>query len=230
MKGKDAPAKLVIEVLRRLDKAGVLQGMVLVGSWCVHFYKGYFAGAALSAVRTRDMDFLIPTPPRLKGEVDVAELLKDMGFITEFHGDGSISLSHPQLIIDFLVAERGRGTDKPYLVKSLGIKAQALRYISLLSDDTIKVRSDGFDLTLPHPINYALQKLIISGRRAHEEKAAKDRLQAVEVLREIVARGDGGKARSKFRNLPAGWRKAVLAGLKAAQANDLNDLLASEET
>ncbi|MBI5595659.1 MAG: hypothetical protein HY928_06155 [Elusimicrobia bacterium] len=230
MKGKDAPAEIVIEVLRRLDKAGVLQGMVLVGSWCVHFYKGYFAGAALSAVRTRDMDFLIPTPPRLKGEVDVAELLEDMGFITEFHGDGSISLSHPQLIIDFLVAERGRGTDKPYLVRQLGVKAQPLRFISLLSEDTIKVRSGSLDLVLPHPINFAFQKLIISGRRAYEEKAAKDRLQAVEVLREVVARGDEGKARSKFERLPAGWRKAVLAGLKAAQADDLSALLASPGT
>lgn len=227
MKEKDAPVDLVVEVLRRLDKAGVLQGMVLVGSWCVHFYKGYFDGAALSAIRTRDMDFLIPTPPKLKGEVHVAELLKDLGFITEFHGDGSVSLSHPELIIDFLVAERGRGADKPYLVKSLGVKAQPLRYMSLLSDDTIKVRSRDLELILPHPINYAFQKLIISGRRADEEKAVKDRLQAVAVLREVVSRGGGGKARSKLLKLPAGWRKAVLTGLKAAQADDLSVLLAS---
>lgn len=226
MKEKDAPVDLVVEVLRRLDKAGVLQGMVLVGSWCVHFYKAYFDGAALSAVRTRDMDFLIPTPPKLKGEVHVAELLEDLGFLTEFHGDGSVSLIHPQLIIDFLVAERGRGAGKPYLVKSLGVKAQPLRYMSLLSDDSIQVRSHGLVLTLPHPINYAFQKLIVSGRRAYEEKALKDRLQAVEVLREIAARGDAGKARAKFEKLPAGWRKEVLAGLKAAQADDLCALLA----
>jgi hypothetical protein len=130
MKEKNAPVDLVVEVLRRLDKAGVLKDMVLVGSWCIHFYKDYFDGAALSAIRTRDMDFLIQTPPKLKGEVHVAELLKDMGFIPEFHGDGSVSLSHPELIIDFLVAERGRGSDKPYLVKPLGIKAQPLRFMS----------------------------------------------------------------------------------------------------
>jgi len=190
MKEKDAPIDLVVEVLRRLDKAGVLQDIVLVGSWCVHFYKSYFDGALLSAIRTRDMDFLIPTPPKLKGEVQVTELLKDLGFISEFHGDGSVSLSHPELIIDFLVAERGRGADKPYVVKSLGVKAQPLRYMSLLTDDTITVRSGGLQLTLPHPINYALQKLIISGRRAYEEKAVKDRLQAVEVLRAVVSHGD----------------------------------------
>ncbi|NNN05736.1 MAG: hypothetical protein HKL90_07530 [Elusimicrobia bacterium] len=225
MKEKDAPVELVVEVLRRLDKAGVLQDMILIGSWCVHFYKDHFDGAALSAIRTRDMDFLIPTPPKIKGETHILDLLKGLDFVPDFHGDGSVSLGHPELIIDFLVAERGRGSDKPYLVKALGIKAQPLRYLSLLSDDTIKVRSRGLELVLPHPINYAFQKLIISGRRAYEAKAVKDRLQAVEVLREVVSRGGKEKARSKFLKLPAGWRKAVLTGLKAAQADDLTDLL-----
>lgn len=229
MKEKDAPVDLVVEVLRRLNRAGVLQGMVLVGSWCAHFYKDYLDGAALSAIRTRDMDFLIPTPSKIKGEVRVAELLKSLGFIADFHGDGSISLSHPELIIDFLVAERGRGADKPYFVKALGVKAQPLRYMGLLSEDTIKVRSRGLELVLPHPINYALQKLIISGRRADEKKATKDRFQAVEVLREIVARADGEKARVKFMKLPAGWRKAVLSGLKAAHADDLTILLTADQ-
>jgi len=226
MKEKDAPVELVYQVLRRLDRAGVLQNLVLVGSWCIHFYKDYFDGASLSAIRTRDMDFLIPTPPKIKGETHVLEILKDLDFISDFHGDGSVSLSHPELIIDFLVAERGRGADKPYLVKALGVKAQPLRYMSLLSDDTIKVRSRGLELILPHPINYAFQKLIISGRRADEEKAGKDRFQAVEVLREVVSRGEGEKAKSKLRKLPVGWRKAVLAGLRAARAEDLIELLA----
>lgn len=225
MKGKDAPVDLCLEVLRRLDAAGVLQEVILVGSWCVHFYKEHFDGAALSAIRTRDMDFLIPTPPKMKGEVQVLELLKDLGFIPDWQGEGYVRLSHPELIIDFLVAERGKGADKPYLVKALGVKAQPLRYMSLLSDDTIKVKSRGLALVLPHPINYAFQKLIISGRRVYAEKAAKDRLQAVEVLREVLARGEADKARAKLQKLPAGWRKAVLEGLKTAKADDLVSLL-----
>lgn len=221
MKEKDAPVDLCLEVLRRLDKAGVLRELVLVGSWCVHFYKDYFDGAALSAIRTRDMDFLIPMPLNIKGEVRVIELLKDLGFIADWQGEGYVRLSHPELIIDFLVAERGKGTDKPYLVKALGVKAQPLRYVGLLSDDTVEVKTRGLTLVLPHPINYAFQKLIISGRRVHADKAAKDRLQAVEVLREVLARGEGDKARAKLKKLPAGWRKLVLDGLRSAEAEEL---------
>ena len=82
MKEKDAPVELCLEVLRRLDKAGVLQDIILIGSWCTLFYREYFGDdAKLSALRTRDMDFLIKTPPKIRSTVYMAELLKDLGFI-----------------------------------------------------------------------------------------------------------------------------------------------------
>ena len=34
--------ELCVEVLRRLDNAGVLKDVVLVGSWCTLFYKDFF--------------------------------------------------------------------------------------------------------------------------------------------------------------------------------------------
>lgn len=227
MSEKDAPIELCLEVLRRLDKAGVLRGLVLIGSWCAYFYPDYFGGKTkLSALRTRDIDFLIPTPVKIKGEIRVAELLEDLGFIPDRQGEGYVRLSHPELIIDFLVAERGKGTDKPYPVKALGIKAQPLRFVGFLGEETVEVRSRGLNLILPHPVNFGLQKLIISGRRAGKDKRAKDRLQAIEVLRVVIERGEGEEIRRKYRNLPAGWRKAVVDGLKTADADDLKALLA----
>lgn len=226
MRESDAPIDLCLEVLRRLDQAGVLRGLVLIGSWCAYFYPDHFGGeTTLSPLRTRDIDFLIPTPPRIEGEIRVIELLSDLGFVPDRFGEGCVRLAHPELIIDFLVAEKGRGTDKPYAVKALGIKAQPLRFVSLLADDVVEVKSRGLCLTLPHPVNFGLQKLIISGRRTGEDKGAKDRLQAVEVLRAVIDRGDGDVVRRKFRALPAGWRKSVLDGLKMSGADDLKALL-----
>ena len=34
--------ELCVEVLRRLDNAGVLKDVVLVGSWCTLFYRDFF--------------------------------------------------------------------------------------------------------------------------------------------------------------------------------------------
>jgi hypothetical protein len=107
---------LCIEVLRRLDKAGILKDIVLVGSWCALFYKDFFSGKKyMTSLTTRDMDLLIPQPRAIKAKTDVTELLKDLGFVVGFTGSqGYIRLEHPQLIVEFLVPERGKGSDKPY--------------------------------------------------------------------------------------------------------------------
>ena len=76
---------LCVEVLRRLDKAGILKDIVLIGSWCTIFYKDFFAGKRyMTSLTTRDMDLLIPQPRSIKAKVDVVELLKDLGFVVGF--------------------------------------------------------------------------------------------------------------------------------------------------
>jgi hypothetical protein len=124
------------EVLRRLERAGVLQGLVLVGSWCMVLYRGYFGDEYRPSIRTRDVDFLIPVPPRFRRKADVGELLRDLGFVTDFKGaKGFIRFQHPELIVEFLVPERGRGNDGPFEIPALGINAQPLRYLDLIDED-----------------------------------------------------------------------------------------------
>ncbi len=51
---------LCIEVLMCLNKADVLNELILIGSWCIPFYEEYFKGIKYpSTIRTRDIDFLI---------------------------------------------------------------------------------------------------------------------------------------------------------------------------
>lgn len=108
--------KLCVEVLRRLDRAGVLKHIVLVGSWCTLLYHDYFSSQTYAPLlKTRDVDLLIPKPSAVEMRIDVAALLKDLGFVIGFAGrEGYVRLEHPELIIDFLVPERGKPSDKPY--------------------------------------------------------------------------------------------------------------------
>lgn len=73
--------------------------MVLVDSLCTLFYKNFFGSKKyMNSLTTRDMDLLIPQPRAIKTKVDVAELLKDLGFIVGFTGSqGYIRLSGPAL-------------------------------------------------------------------------------------------------------------------------------------
>ena len=58
----DAPQyDLVIEVLRRLDAAGILPRVLVIGGWCLPLYRDhYFTGQNVRALRTRDLDLLVP--------------------------------------------------------------------------------------------------------------------------------------------------------------------------
>ena len=160
---------LCVEVLHRLDKAGLLKDIILVGSWCTLFYTEFFGGKKyMTSLVTRDMDLLIPQPRAIKAKADVAELLKDLGFIVGFTGSkGYIRLEHPQLIVEFLVPERGRPSDKPYSLPQLGLNAQALKFLEFLSQDTITSKIGSAIrptiVTLPHPANFALHKLLVMG-------------------------------------------------------------------
>ena len=213
MSENDEQYELCFKVLRRLEKAGVLHQIVLIGSWCVYFYKDYFE-EELPAPRTRDIDFLIATPPKIKPSIDIPAMLTDLNFLVHFHSNGAMRIEHPKLIVDFLVPEKGKGGAGPYKVKELGVTVQQLRFVSLLLDNTISFMSHGLRLTLPHPINFALQKLIISGRRTKVEKADKDRRQAIDVLKIVMDTNEEEKIRPLFDKLPKGWRAAIVKALK----------------
>jgi hypothetical protein len=214
--------KLCVEVLRRLDTAGVLRHIVLVGSWCTLFYKEYFAQVRyLPVIRTRDVDFLIPRPSAIKTPVDAAKLLESLGFVVGFTGSqGYIRLEHPQLIVEFLVPEKGRPSEKPYPLPQLGLNAQALRFMEFLSQDTITTTVEGMTVTVPHPANFALQKLLILNRRNLPEKAIKDKEAAIQLLKALSDKHELDVMKTGFNSMPIRWQatvKKVLAKIEEVE-------------
>ena len=112
---------------------GVLSKLILVGSWCLPLYRNYYSGeSTLTALRTRDIDFFIPKKIQLKEKVDLPKLFEDLGFIEEYkYPQGFVKLVHPELIMEFLVAEKGRGSEEPYPLPFLSMNAQRLRFTQL---------------------------------------------------------------------------------------------------
>jgi hypothetical protein len=217
---------LCSSVLRQINDAGVLSHVVIVGSWCALFYERYFDTTDYRAsIRTRDLDIAIPIPPRFGRKVDIAVRLGDLGFVEDVRGtDGYIRFLHPELIVEFLVPERGRGSDKPYDVPNLGINAQPLRFLDMLLDGTVSVPFRSVSVRLPHPANFALHKLMISGRR-HSDKAGRDREQAVAVMRALQRAGQADRLRSVFDSLPAKWRSQIARAIEIAGEAELPALL-----
>ena len=222
--------KLCVEVLRRLDKAGVLKDVVLVGSWCTLFYKDFFGSSSyMASLKTRDMDLLIPRPSAAKAEVDVAELLKDLGFVVGFSGsEGYIRMEHPELIVEFLVPERGRASDKPYPLPKLGLNAQALRFLEFLAQDTITVKVEEVSVRLPHPANFALHKLVVLSRRTGHAKQVKDKEAAMRVLEALIDKGEDDSIRKALGTMPQRWQGKVRKQLALPLDKNVMDVLNHE--
>lgn len=219
--------ELCIEVLRRLEKTGVLKHLVIIGSWCIPFYKEYFTNVRyIPSIRTRDIDFLVPKPRSIEVKVDLPEILKDLGFIIGFKGSkGFIRLENPDLIIEFLVPERGRGTDKPHPLPQLGLNAQTLRFLGFLTDNVIHVKVEGLSLTLPHPANFALHKLIVSQRRKIDEKMIKDSEAGLNILKALVDKGENSLIKQVYKTIPQSWRKKIKTVLRDLKEPSLLELL-----
>lgn len=221
---------LCLKVLRRLNKAGVLKYIILIGSWSIYFYKSYFKSRAYSTyIRTRDIDFLIPIPFKLKKNLDVFKLIEDLGFLEKYTGSqGYVKLQHPDLTVEFLVPEKGRGSGRPYSVPQLGINATPLRYLNFLVENTIIVNFEKLNIRLPHPAAYALHKFIIFKRRIKVDKHDRDIEGALRVFQELINANKYKEIKVIFNKMHRKWQQTVIKNLKSIEEFEVVEILQSK--
>jgi nucleotidyltransferase-like protein len=225
--------KLFLEILERFQNKDILKSMVLIGSWCVPLYKQHFDDLKnISTLRTRDVDFLVPLTSKFKEKVDVCELLEGLGFETDFVGsEGYIRLVHPDLVLEFLVPQKGGESRKPYKLPKLGINAQSLPFMNLLTEETIQAEIGEIKVVLPHPVNFALHKLLISTRRSganKEEKSAKDIQISREILVALIDAKEIVPIKGIFNSFHKNWKKIILSVLKEKDEIEIINVLKDE--
>lgn len=217
---------LLKTVLKKFKDVGLLDEVILIGSWSMYFYTKYFSKTKyIPSIRTRDIDFLVPLPIRSGKKIDVVAVLKDDGFLVTFDHKGLMKLEHPEIIIEFLVPEKGKGTNRPIKLPKLGVNAQALRFLNLLAQNTITIELDEIKVKVPHPAAFGLHKLIVAERRKSEDKFLKDKSAALSVIDALVKAGEAPQIKEMFENMPSPWRKKVLYVLKNADREDITEIL-----
>ena len=78
----------------------------------------------------------------------------------------------------------GRGQLEPYVVKSLGVTAQGLRHMEILTQNTTTLNIIGCNVNVPQPGAYILHKLVINeerkpGKKEKDIESVKDMLVAI---------------------------------------------------
>lgn len=161
--------------LNVMQKAKCLDSIIVVGSWAEYLYQqtGMIKGFEAN-MYTLDADFLVKNLHSPRTPVSLPDVAKKNGFLYSedyITGDSKIS-GKDNFEIEFLIARRGSGSQKLPRT-NIGVNAQELTHINILSEFSTDIVYHGLALTVPEPEAYALHKIVINKDRGI--KAEKDR-------------------------------------------------------
>lgn len=174
---------LFLNILRVLKKEKILENFIIIGGWCLLIYRKNFGDpAVISALRTADIDFLIPTNHKFSSRIDIGKAFSELGFEQKFSlNKGYIKYIHPEMEAEFLVPMTGRQVDEPYWIPELRTNAQRLRFLDILVKYSKPAKFHEMTVNVPEPSAFVINKLLTSTRRDNKDKMEKDIKSAKEV-------------------------------------------------
>ncbi|MBL7084107.1 MAG: hypothetical protein ISS41_10855 [Candidatus Aminicenantes bacterium] len=171
--------------------------IVISGGWAPLVYYHYLLSKKeVEPLRTKDIDIVVPEKLAKRRNRTVDEILAAAGFKTKFKSrhippvvsyEGNIE-GH-DVEIEFLTHLRGSGRNNVVKVQK-DLYAQALRYIIVLIENSIKVsindlkmeNGEILEVRVPSPGAFIFQKGLIFVRRTRREKSAKDLYYIFDIL------------------------------------------------
>ncbi|WP_227766349.1 GSU2403 family nucleotidyltransferase fold protein [Zhaonella formicivorans] len=181
----DEQKRVFWDTMKLFKEIGLLPHVLLIGSWVEYVYEFAYYKDYYSNLRTRDLDFLVKNINRPSNPIDIKQALTNNGYIMDVDSlTGTTKFFKENLLeLEFLVMEKGRGQSEPYLIKPLNIRAEGLRHLDILLNNTTQVSIDeyGMMLQIPLPQAYLLHKIIISDKRS-DFKREKDLRSILNIL------------------------------------------------
>ncbi len=175
-----------------------LADIVIGGGWAPLIYYHYLLGdKTKNPARTFDIDLMVKNTIPVRGDLSVDQVLTSAGLSTEFKSVDTPPIIHYEGVIEncdveieFLTDQKGSTPDVVIEVQR-GLHAEALRYLSVATDNTIAVTIDDFEdlknsapfqVKVPSPSTYIFHKGLVFRRRKEEAKKAKDLYYIFEIL------------------------------------------------
>ena len=194
-----------LRFMKLLNDNDCLEHMVLIGSWAEYLYSELNILLNYeSNVKTLDVDFLIKNLKKPIKPINIINLAKEEGFLIETDRlNGVTKIFDPDgLEIEFLIAKRGKGVENA-MKTNLGVTAEALRHLELLSNHTIITPYLGMDIEIPMPEAFVIHKIVINSKR--KEKTEKDQ----KVINEMFLHLDKTVFEDILKTLPKRDQKKV---------------------
>jgi len=207
-----------------------LSEIVIGGGWAPFLYYRYLVGDRNhDPVRTSDIDLIVKPHVPTFGSKTIDELLTEANLEAKFktldtppiiHYEGTIEGVNVE--IEFLTDQTGSRQDTVLEVQK-GLHAEALRYVSILVENTLELVIDDVGtmkdpapiiVQVPTPAAYIFQKGLSFTRRRDKQKAPKDLYYIFDILAGLPGIQD--KMLADFENLSkkhAEWFRKFLSNL-----------------
>ena len=202
-------------VIKRLHDEGILKDMVLIGGWCLYLYRIHYNDPPeIIALRTSDIDLLVPRKIRLSKKCDLTTVLKELGFEILYDPEGHIKFTREDFDVEFLTPEIGGGSTKPYKFNQLNLNAQQLRYLTILQDNVITMNYRGSPVKIPNVQSFIIHKILVMDKRT-PDKRTKD-IETIKALMDFILTKPEvlNDFTSAYNGLITGWKKTCLDNSK----------------
>ena len=158
--------------------------VMIIGSWAEYLYltSKYLNGYSPN-IRTLDIDVLIKNKNKPQEERNlIKDAIKEGYLYTEdtVTGTSKLYTTEDNLEIEFLINQQGSGK-KSVLKTKIGVNADALRHLSILSDNSILLNILDKRISVPTPEAYVIHKIVISPERKRI-KRQKDHESIINLL------------------------------------------------
>lgn len=204
--------ELFDKILFDFHKNNITNDIILLGSWCLHLYKEHYKSNEIPVFRTSDIDLMVPYPSKIHNNVDIPELLKNYNFKPIYSlNKNYVKFDNPDLRVEFLTPEYGKGSDKPHEIPNYKINAQGLRYISIAIDFNKEIKYKEIPIKVPEPSCFLLIKLLTIPKRQNKEKQDKD-IRTVDYLSKFILNNTDHKNMliKIYSKLNKNWQKTIL--------------------
>lgn len=164
--------KEFLKFIKLLSDNDVLNHIVLCGSWSEYIYAQCSILPDFEiTLRTLDADFLVKNLRKPTKPVSLIPIVKEQGYTFDVDVmNGTTKIFSPNgLEIEFLIGQMGSG-DAQTLKTNLGVNAQALRHLDVLSKHTVEADFLGMKIIVPIPEAYAIHKMVINEDRSISKK------------------------------------------------------------
>jgi hypothetical protein len=195
-------------ILEAFKTEGLLQHVMLIGSWAEYIYQNCFESGFKANLRTTDVDFLYHNLRRPIGKtIDIKRALGEKGFVyseNRLSGVGKF-VKDDVLDIEFLIRVLGEGDPQHRKIPSIGVVGIGLRDVNMLASYPLVLDVRGYTIIVPEPEIYVLHKSLISSKRKKSEKREKD----IQSVRNLIPHINRERMNELLSKLPAKQRAVI---------------------